>query len=98
VAASTIITALHLSAAGITDAALATALLGMTVGAAATLLQEIIGLASAGGAIARKGVVRYTLQGQSTEFDIASLQAAWAFLDRLKSNGRGGLMIPVAFT
>ncbi len=89
-AASTVITALHLAFAGITDAALVAALTGMTVGNAANLLQEIIGLAGGAAAITRKGVVRYALSGQSADFDIESLRKAWEFLDKLKSSAGGG--------
>jgi hypothetical protein len=89
VASTTIITALHLAAAGITDAALVAALTGITVAAAADLFQVIYQLAMANGAIARKGVVRYTLSGQSSEFDALQLEAVMRLLATMKSSGRG---------
>ena len=96
--ASTVITSLHLTAAGITDAALVAALNGLTVAAAADLFQTIYQLAMANGAIARKGVVRYTLQGQSTEFDASQLESVMKLLATMRSSGRGGLMIPARFS
>jgi hypothetical protein len=98
VSAATIITSLHLTAAGITDAALVAALNGLTVAAAADLFQTIYQLALASGAIARKGVVRYDLQGQMTIFDASQIESVMRLLATMRSNGRGGLMIPVAFS
>lgn len=86
---------MHLAAAGITDAALVTALTGITVAAAADLFDVIYKLAMANGAIARKGVVRYTLQGQSTEFDAAQLEAVMRLLATMKSDGRGPVSMGV---
>lgn len=88
-ASTTIITAMHLDAAGITDAALVTALTGITVAAAADLFGVIYQLAMANGAIARKGVVRYTLAGQSTEFSAEQLESVMRLLATMKSDGRG---------
>ena len=86
---------MHLAAAGITDAALVTALTGITVAAAADLFDVVYKLAMANGAIARKGVVKYTLQGQSTEFDAAQLEAVMRLLATMKSDGRGPVSMGV---
>lgn len=88
-AASTVITSMHLAAAGITDAALVTALTGITVAAAADLFGVIYQLAMANAAIMRAGVVRYTLAGQSTEFDVSQLKAVMSMLEAMKSTGLG---------
>ncbi len=80
---------MHLAAAGITDAALVTALTGVTVAAAADLFGTIYHLAMANEAVMRRGVVRYTLAGQSTEFDMAQLEIVMRLLATMKSEGRG---------
>jgi hypothetical protein len=89
-ASTTVITAFHLSQAGITDAALVTALTGVTVAAAAEEFQVIYSLAMVNAAVQRTGLVRYMLQGQSSEFSMDQLKTVMDMLAAMKSLGGRG--------
>lgn len=95
-ASSTVILQMHLDMAGITDAAITAAILGKTVADAADLFLVGFQLAIAKAATDRKGTFRYTLQGQSADFDVVQAQAVVKFLKTMKSTG-AGLGIPVSF-
>lgn len=97
-ASSTVITAFHLSQAGITNAALVAELTGKTVAQAADTFQVCYQLAMANAATQRTGLVRYSLQGQASEFSMDQLETVMRMLASMKSRGGGGLGIPVRFT
>jgi hypothetical protein len=96
-ASSTVITQPMLDVAGITGA-VGVMLLGLTVAAAADALLDMVQLAIGVARLNGKGMVSYSLQGQSVTTSMADADALVLFLKRMKSTGGGGpISIPVSF-
>ena len=91
-----VITANHLAIAGITGA-LATLLSGKTVAQASAEIDIIYALVLSG-KVAAGGIVRYSLDGQSAETDIATLEKARNLLGKLAGESCGIHMLPVEFS
>jgi hypothetical protein len=95
-AASTVITSDMLALAGVTGA-VATALSGKTIAEAADLLLDVVRLSIANARLTAKDVVSYTLQGQSVTTSMDDASKLVDFLVKMKSAGRGPVILPIVF-
>ena len=95
-AASTVITSERLARLGI-PAALSAILVNKTIAEACVLYQEDLAIVIGAAGVDSRGMVSYTLEGQTVTTSMDDVRKLVTFLQQSMSAGSGGLSIPVRF-